>query len=103
MHAVDRANQTGQAKPSDWAIMIYHDNVITSKAVAANVAGTSYRVNCELSTAVYNGSSQATQAGDALRPPGIRRCRGGPAPAPLAPPERRGTGEGRRDEDGALV
>jgi len=66
MHAVDRANQAGQSNPSDWSIMIFQDNVITSKAFAANVAGQTYRVNCELSAAVYNGSSQATQAGDAL-------------------------------------
>ena len=46
--------------------MIFEDNVITSKAFAANVAGHAYRVNFEVSAAVYNGSSQATQAGDAL-------------------------------------
>jgi hypothetical protein len=66
MHAVDRANQAGQSHPSDWAVMIFEDNVITSKAIGANVAGQSYRVNFELSAAVYNGASQATQAGDAL-------------------------------------
>jgi hypothetical protein len=66
MHAVDRANQAGQANPSDWAVMIFEDNVITSKAIGANGAGQSYRVTFEVSAAVYNGSSQATQAGDAL-------------------------------------
>jgi hypothetical protein len=66
MHAVDRANQAGQANPSDWAIMIFANNVITSKAIGANVAGTAYCVNFEMSAAVYNGVSQATQAGDAL-------------------------------------
>jgi hypothetical protein len=66
MHAVDRANQTGQSNPSDWAVMIFEDNVITSKAFAANVAGKTYRVNFDVSAAVYNGASQATQAGDAL-------------------------------------
>ena len=66
MHAVDRANQTGQSNPSDWGILIYQDNVITSKAIGANVAGQIYRVNCELSAAAFNVSSQATQAGDAL-------------------------------------
>jgi hypothetical protein len=66
MHAVDRANPAGQSKPSDWAIMIFEDNVITSRAIAANVAGHAYRVNFEASAAVYNGLSQATQAGDAL-------------------------------------
>ena len=68
MHAVDRANPAGQSNPSDWAIMIFEDNVITSKPVAANVAGHTYRVNFETSAAVYAGSNpdQATQAGDAL-------------------------------------
>jgi hypothetical protein len=66
MHAVDRANQAGQSNPSDWGILIYQDNVITSKAIGANVAGQIYRVNCELSAAAFNESSQATQAGDAL-------------------------------------
>jgi hypothetical protein len=66
MHAVDRANQAGQANPSEWSIMIFDDNVIISKAFAANVAGQSYRVNFDASAAVYNGSPQATQAGDAL-------------------------------------
>jgi len=66
MHAVDRANQAGQANPSDWSIMIFDDNVIISKAFAGNVAGQSYRVNFDASAAVYNGSPQATQAGDAL-------------------------------------
>jgi len=66
MHAVDRANPGGQSNPSDWAIMIWEDNVITSGAVAANVAGHAYRVNFEAGAAVYAGSSQATQAGDAL-------------------------------------
>jgi hypothetical protein len=46
--------------------MIFEDNVITSRAIAANVAGHAYRVNFEASAAVYNGLSQATQAGDAL-------------------------------------
>lgn len=66
MHAVDRANQAGQSNPSDWAVMIFEENVITSKAFAANVAGQSYRMNFEVSAAVYSGLSQATQAGDAL-------------------------------------
>ncbi|MCF7837514.1 MAG: DUF4038 domain-containing protein [Candidatus Marinimicrobia bacterium] len=68
MHAVDRANHAGQSKPSDWAIMIFEDNIITSKAVAANVAGHAYRVDFEASAAVYAATNpdQATQAGDAL-------------------------------------
>jgi len=68
MHAVDRANPRGQSNPSDWAIMIWQDNVITSRAVAANVAGHAYRVNFEAGAAVYAATNpdQATQAGDAL-------------------------------------
>ena len=73
LHAVDRANPGGQSNPSDWAIMIFEDNVITSKAVAANVAGHAYRVNFEAGAAVYNGSSQATQTGDALLIEVLRR------------------------------
>jgi len=46
--------------------MIFEDNVISSKAIGANVAEQTYCVNFEVSAAVYNGSSQATQAGDAL-------------------------------------
>ena len=58
MHAVDRANPGGQSNPSDWAIMIWQDNVITSRVFDANVAGQSYRVNFEVSAAVYAGSSR---------------------------------------------
>jgi hypothetical protein len=68
MHAVDRSFKGGEVTPSDWAIMIFEDNVITSKAMAANVAGTSYRVSFETSAAVYSAMNpdQATKAGDAL-------------------------------------
>jgi hypothetical protein len=68
MHAVDRANPGGQSNPSDWAIMIWQDNVITSGAVAANVAGHAYRVDFEAGAAVYAAENpdQATKAGDAL-------------------------------------
>jgi hypothetical protein len=68
MHAVDRANAAGQSNPADWAVMIFGDNVITSRAVAANVAGLAYRVNFEDSAAVYadENPDQTTQAGDAL-------------------------------------
>ncbi len=66
MHAVDRSFKGGDVTPSDWAIMIFGDNVITSKTIAANVAGTSYRVDSEISAAVYADAAQATQAGDAL-------------------------------------
>jgi hypothetical protein len=66
MHTVDRANPGGQAHPSDWAVMIWQDNVITSGAFAANAAGHAYRVDFEASAAVYADASQATQPGDAL-------------------------------------
>ena len=68
MHAVDRANPGGQSNPSDWAVMIFEDNVIISSAVAANVAGHAYRVNFEAGAAVYAVANpdQATQAGDTL-------------------------------------
>jgi hypothetical protein len=63
---VDRSFKGGEVTPSDWGILIFEDNVITSKAIGANVAGQTYRVNFELSAAVYADASQATQAGDAL-------------------------------------
>jgi hypothetical protein len=68
MHAVDRANHRGQSNPSDWAIMIWQDNVITSEAFTANVGGHAYSVNFEVGAAVYAATNpdQATQAGDAL-------------------------------------
>ena len=69
MHAVDRSFKGGEVTPSDWAVMIFEDNVITSKAFGANVAGTAYRVSFELSAAVYAAThpEQATKAGDTLR------------------------------------
>jgi len=68
MHAVDRATPAGESNPPDWAIMIWQDNWITSRAFAANAAGHAYRVNFEASAAVYAGTNpdQATQVGDAL-------------------------------------
>ena len=68
MHAVDRANRAGQSNPPDWAVMIWQDNVITSRAFAANAAGHAYRVNFETSAAVYAATNpdQATKNGDAL-------------------------------------
>jgi len=66
MHAVDRANPAGQSNPSDWAVMIWQDNVITSHAFDANAAGHAYCVNFEAGAAVYADASQATKAGDAL-------------------------------------
>lgn len=66
MHAVDRSFKGGEVTPSDWAVMIFEDNVITSSALPANVAGSAYRIEFEIGAAVYADSSQATQAGDAL-------------------------------------
>ncbi|MEI7899639.1 MAG: DUF4038 domain-containing protein [bacterium] len=68
LHAVDRANQAGQSNPSDWAVMIWQDNVISSRAFAANAAGQAYCVSFEAGAAVYAAThpEQATQAGDAL-------------------------------------
>ena len=68
MHAVDRSFKGGEVTPSDWAIMIFEDNVITSNTMAANVAGTSYHVSFETSPAVYSAMNpdQATKAGDGL-------------------------------------
>ena len=66
MHAVDRVKPGGQANRSDWAIMIWQDNVIISEALAANTAGRTYRVNFEVSAAVYAMENQATKDGDAL-------------------------------------
>ena len=65
MHAVDRVSPSEQSTLSDWAIMIWQDNVITSSDFAANAAGHAYRVDFEASAAVYADASQATQPGDA--------------------------------------
>jgi formylglycine-generating enzyme required for sulfatase activity len=66
MHALDRANRTGQSNPQNWAVMIFQDNVITSGAFAANASGQVYRIDFEASPAVYANPQQATQAGDEL-------------------------------------
>ncbi len=67
MHAVDRSIGGGQVTPSDWAIMIFDDNVITSPWLNANDSGVAYRIDLEASPAVYANPEQATQAVDALR------------------------------------
>lgn len=67
MHAVDRSFKGGEVTPSDWAIMIFDDNVITSAEIDANTTGTTYRVGFETSPAVYSQKTQATQATDTLR------------------------------------
>lgn len=66
MHAVDRSFKGGEVTPSDWAIMIFEDNVITSAEIDANEAGKSYDVSFQASPAVYAQTPQATQSGDAL-------------------------------------
>ena len=69
MHAVDRSMRTSELAltPSDWAIMIFKDNVITSGDIEANASGKNYQVSFEVAPAVYGDLSQATKAGDALR------------------------------------
>ena len=68
MHAVDLANLGGESNPSDWAIMFWTDNVITSSGIAANDSGITYDVDFDYGTAVYAGThmSQATAASDGL-------------------------------------
>ncbi len=68
IHAVDRANSAGQLNPPNWAVMIWQDNVITSRSFAANAAGHAYCVNFEAGAAVYADThpDQATRSGDAL-------------------------------------
>jgi hypothetical protein len=66
IHAVDRSFKGGDVTPSDWAIMIFEDNIITSPGIDANVAGRTYHVSFQASPAVYAQRHQATQAGDAL-------------------------------------
>jgi len=73
IHAVDRSFGGGQVTPSDWAVMIFEDNVITSVEIDANTAGERYRVAFEASPAVYAQATQATQAGDALLVEVLRR------------------------------
>jgi hypothetical protein len=68
VHAVDRSMRTSETAltPSDWAIMIFKDNVITSSEISANASGKSYEVSFETAPAAYGDLSQATKAGDAL-------------------------------------
>lgn len=66
LHAVDRSFLGGEVTPSDWAIMIHSDNVMTSPAIDANEAGEMYRVAFEAGPAVYAQGAQATGEGDAL-------------------------------------
>jgi hypothetical protein len=67
MHGVDRSFKGGEVTPSDWSIMIFDDDVITSAEIDANATGVTYRVAFEASPAVYSQEYQATQSNDALR------------------------------------
>ncbi|MFM8981547.1 MAG: hypothetical protein ACKOLA_01335, partial [Spartobacteria bacterium] len=68
VHAVDRSMRTSETAltPSDWAIMIFKDNVITSSEISANASGKNYEVSFEAGPAVYGDPAQATKDGDAL-------------------------------------
>jgi len=63
LHAVD----CGDGTEPDWGVMLWQDNVLTSSTIGANHKGTTYRVELEVSAAVYAQAEQATQAGDAVR------------------------------------
>lgn len=66
LHAVDCGGTAAGAEP-DWTVMLWQDNVLTSSVIGANRKGAAYRVEFELSAAVYAQAQQATQVGDALR------------------------------------
>jgi hypothetical protein len=63
IHAVERLAASGQ---SDWAVMIFKDNVLTSPELEANTLGRQYRVEFETSPAVYAAPDQGTTNGDGL-------------------------------------
>jgi hypothetical protein len=63
VHAVERLATSGQ---SDWAVMIFKDNVLTSPELEANTVGRPYRVEFETSPAVYAAPEQGTINGDGL-------------------------------------
>jgi hypothetical protein len=65
-NAVHVVEPTGTS--SDFAVMIWQDNVITlnSAITGSNTTGQRYTVYFRASPAVYQASNQATQAGDAL-------------------------------------
>ncbi|MFM8982085.1 MAG: hypothetical protein ACKOLA_04105, partial [Spartobacteria bacterium] len=73
LHAVDRSFKGGEVTPSDWAIMIFKDNVITSGEIEANTSGKNYEVSFEVSPAVYGDLAQATKDGDALLIEALRK------------------------------
>jgi hypothetical protein len=66
IHAVDRSFKGGTVTSSDWAIMIFENNVITSDGIDANAAGVSYEVSFQAGPAVYAQRFQASQASDSL-------------------------------------
>ena len=66
IHAVDRSFGGGQVTPSDWAVMFYMDNKISTSGIKANEKDAVYEVSFEVAPAVYSQASQATRVGDAL-------------------------------------
>ena len=69
VHAVDRANVFGSGNnPSDFAVMIWQDNVITQLMAVAgsNAAGTPYSVFFDAGPAVYQAPGQTTSATDGI-------------------------------------
>ena len=62
LHCVNR----GTKEVPDWAVMVGKETTLTSPEVDANRAGESYRLNVEVSPAVYLSPKQATQEADAL-------------------------------------
>lgn len=67
-HVVDYANTFGSnANPSNFAVMFWQDNTITSNSIiGANTLGSQYAVDFSGSAAVYQASQQATAASDGL-------------------------------------
>ncbi|MFN9979692.1 MAG: PAS domain S-box protein, partial [bacterium] len=80
---MDRSFKGGEVTPSDWAIMIFKDNVVASGELEANASGKSYQVSFEAAPAVYADPSQATKTGDALLVE-VRRKDGSEFPAEIA-------------------
>ncbi len=64
VHAVDHANvfANGINNPRDFAVMFWHNNVITQSSAAAgsNIVGAAYEVSFSASPAVYQAPSQQT-------------------------------------------
>jgi|GEM_PF-472866 len=72
VYSVDSANlwsAGGPSNPRNFAVMLWHDNVITQQAgiAGSNDSGAVYIIDFLAAPAVYKGSSQATGAGDGIR------------------------------------